>query len=121
MVWYPPTNASENGKSTRLKPQYFLVSALRCKTVIGTMGGKERRGLTEFRSKELLPTQRHPTPALCAVARVECGLLMDEHSMEGTRLEVAARCMAYTNHTLLPEALELMSVDCSDPMLPRFC
>jgi len=47
-------------------------------------------------------------------------LLMDEHGMEWEEAwRIVNRCMAYTNHTLLPEALEKWSVEMFSRLLPR--
>ncbi|MFG0291084.1 MAG: glycogen/starch/alpha-glucan phosphorylase, partial [Rhodopirellula sp. JB044] len=115
MVLYP-NDASENGKELRLKQQYFLVSAS-LQDVIERWVEKHGEDFTEFGLKNCF--QLNDTHPACAVPEL-MRLLMDEHGMTwDDAWEVTTRCMAYTNHTLLPEALERWSVGLFSHLLPR--
>ncbi len=115
MVLYP-NDASENGKELRLRQQYFLASAS-LKDVLRRwkrLHGRNFEALAEKHCFQLNDT--HPSIAVAELMR----LLVDEHRMGW---EVAwvlvSRSMAYTNHTLLPEALEKWPVHMFKTLLPR--
>ncbi len=115
MVLYP-NDASENGKELRLKQQYFLVSAS-LQDVIERWVKQNGEDFTSFGRKNCF--QLNDTHPACAVPEL-MRLLMDEHGMEWEDAwAVTTRCMAYTNHTLLPEALERWSVGLFSRLLPR--
>ncbi|MCM2372464.1 glycogen/starch/alpha-glucan phosphorylase [Aporhodopirellula aestuarii] len=115
MVLYP-NDASENGKELRLKQQYFLVSAS-LQDVIHRWVEKYGEDFSDFGQKNCF--QLNDTHPACAVPEL-MRLLMDEHGMDwDAAWKVTTRCMAYTNHTLLPEALERWSVGLFSRLLPR--
>ena len=115
MVLYP-NDASENGKELRLKQQYFLVSAS-LQDVVERWVEKNGADFTEFGQKNCF--QLNDTHPACAVPEL-MRLLMDEQGLEwDDAWDVVTRCMAYTNHTLLPEALERWSVGLFSRLLPR--
>ncbi|MEO1615278.1 MAG: glycogen/starch/alpha-glucan phosphorylase [Planctomycetota bacterium] len=115
MVLYP-NDASENGKELRLKQQYFLVSAS-LQDVIAEWVEKHGEDFSEFGIKNCF--QLNDTHPACAVPEL-MRLMMDEHEMEwDDAWKVVTQCMAYTNHTLLPEALERWSVSLFGQLLPR--
>ena len=115
MVLYP-NDSSENGKELRLKQQYFLVSAS-LQDVISEWVSVHGEDFTDFGEKNCF--QLNDTHPACAVAEL-MRLLMDEHGMEWVDAwKVTQSCMAYTNHTLLPEALERWSVAMFSRLLPR--
>ncbi len=115
MVLYP-NDSSENGKELRLKQQYFLVSAT-LQDILQKWVSKHGEDFTEFGGKNCF--QLNDTHPACAVPEL-MRLLMDEHSMEWEDAwQIVNRCMAYTNHTLLPEALEKWSVEMFSRLLPR--
>ena len=115
MVLYP-NDASENGKELRLKQQYFLVSAS-LQDVLAKWVDKHGRDLSKFGEKNCF--QLNDTHPACAVPEL-MRILMDDYAMEWEDAwEVTTRCMAYTNHTLLPEALERWSVSLFGRLLPR--
>ncbi|MCC9603083.1 glycogen/starch/alpha-glucan phosphorylase [Stieleria sp. JC731] len=115
MVLYP-NDASENGKELRLKQQYFLVSAS-LQDVIADWVRRHGEDFTDFGKKNCF--QLNDTHPACAVPEL-MRLLMDEHNMEWDEAwEITTECMAYTNHTLLPEALERWSVGLFGNLLPR--
>jgi starch phosphorylase len=115
MVLYP-NDASENGKELRLKQQYFLVSAS-LQDVLAAWVEKHGEDFTDFGEKNCFQlNDTHPASAVPELMR----LLMDEHGLEWEAAwKITTRCMAYTNHTLLPEALERWSVGLFSRLLPR--
>ncbi len=115
MVLYP-NDASENGKVLRLKQQYFLVSAS-LQDVLTNWTKKHGNNFDEFGAKNCF--QLNDTHPACAIPEL-MRLLMDVYgqSWDGA-WEITTRCMAYTNHTLLPEALERWSVALYGRLLPR--
>ncbi|MGB7344212.1 MAG: glycogen/starch/alpha-glucan phosphorylase [Pirellulaceae bacterium] len=115
MVLYP-NDASENGKELRLKQQYFLVSAS-LQDVLESWVKQNGKDFTHFGEKNCF--QLNDTHPACAVPEL-MRLLMDEHQMDwDTAWAITSNCMAYTNHTLLPEALERWSVSLFSRLLPR--
>ncbi|VAW53387.1 Glycogen phosphorylase, partial [hydrothermal vent metagenome] len=115
MVLYP-NDASENGKELRLKQQYFLASA----SLQDVFRMWELSGETDYSQFEKLNVfqmnDTHPTIAVAELMRI----LMDEKRMKWDEAwKITSQTMAYTNHTLLPEALEKWSVDLFDRLLPR--
>jgi len=115
MVLYP-NDASENGKELRLRQQYFLASAS-LQDVLRRWVEKHGEDFTQFAAKNAFQlNDTHPT---CAVAEL-MRLLMDEHHIEWDEAwHITRETMAYTNHTLLPEALERWSVSMFGRLLPR--
>ncbi|MHB1301229.1 MAG: glycogen/starch/alpha-glucan phosphorylase [Burkholderiales bacterium] len=115
MVLYP-NDASENGKELRLRQQYFLASAS-LQDVLQRWTGSHGNDFSEFAEKNCFQlNDTHPT---CAVAEL-MRLLMDEHGLGWDEAwDITSRTMAYTNHTLLPEALEKWPVRMFEKLLPR--
>ena len=115
MVLYP-NDSSENGKELRLKQQYFLVSSS-LQDVIHNWVNKHGDDFSDFGAKNCF--QLNDTHPACAVPEL-MRLLMDEHGKSwDDAWAITTRCMAYTNHTLLPEALERWSVALFSRLLPR--
>ena len=115
MVLYP-NDSSENGKELRLRQQYFLASA----SLKDAFRVSMRHGpfdLQRFAEENLFQmNDTHPTIAVAEMMR----LLLDIHHVEWDAAWAATtRCMAYTNHTLLPEALEKWPVALFERLLPR--
>ena len=115
MVLYP-NDASENGKELRLKQQYFLASAS-LQDVIRRWTADEGDGFSQFAELNVFQlNDTHPTIAVAELMR----LLMDEKNLSWDEAwDITSRTMAYTNHTLLPEALEKWPVDLFQRLLPR--
>jgi starch phosphorylase len=115
MVLYP-NDASENGKVLRLRQQYFLASAS-LQDVVDRWVVVHKGDFKEFAAKNCF--QLNDTHPSCAVPEL-MRILMDE---QGMGWEVAwgitCRTMAYTNHTLLPEALEKWPLPLFGQLLPR--
>lgn len=115
MVLYP-NDASENGKVLRLKQQYLLASAS-LQDVLSIWIGRHGKDFTNFAAQNCFQlNDTHPSIAVAELMR----LLMDIHGMEWSKAWAITRnTMAYTNHTLLPEALERWSVNLFRQLLPR--
>ena len=115
MVLYP-NDSSENGKELRLKQQYFLVSAS-LQDVIAKWVKQHGEDFTDFgKSNCFQLNDTHPATAVPELMR----LLIDEHGLTWDKAwSITTECMAYTNHTLLPEALERWSVSLFSQLLPR--
>ncbi|UCE76403.1 MAG: glycogen/starch/alpha-glucan phosphorylase [Gammaproteobacteria bacterium] len=115
MVLYP-NDASENGKELRLRQQYFLASAS-LKDVLRRwmrLHGGNFDTLADKHCFQLNDT--HPSIAVAELMR----LLVDEHRVDWERAwDTVTRSTAYTNHTLLPEALEKWPVQMFASLLPR--
>ncbi len=115
MVLYP-NDASEQGKELRLRQQYFLASASLQDVLQRWVRahGNDFSGFAAGNGFQLNDT--HPTVAVAELMR----LLMDECGMGWEEAwENTSQTMAYTNHTLLPEALETWSVSLFSELLPR--
>ncbi|HXH72970.1 MAG TPA: glycogen/starch/alpha-glucan phosphorylase [Mariprofundaceae bacterium] len=115
MVLYP-NDASENGKELRLRQQYFLASAS-IKDVIRQWINKYGKDFSRFAELNCFQlNDTHPTVAVAELMRI----LMDEYGLEWDEAwAITSRTMAYTNHTLLPEALERWPVYLFGRLLPR--
>ncbi len=115
MVLYP-NDSSESGKELRLKQQYFLASAS-LQDVMRQWVKQHNTDFSQFAAKNCFQlNDTHPTIAVAELMR----LLMDEQGLEWEDAwAVTSRTMAYTNHTLLPEALEKWSVRLFRRLLPR--
>lgn len=114
MVLYP-NDSSENGKELRLRQQYFLVAASLQDTIRAWLEHHDNfDGFADKHCFQLNDT--HPSLAVAELMRA----LTDEHGMSwDDAWEVTTTTMAYTNHTLLPEALERWSEALLDRLLPR--
>ena len=115
MVLYP-NDASENGKELRLRQQYFLASAS-LQDVIDRWVKVHGPDFSTFAQKNGFQlNDTHPTIAIPELMRI----LMDDFDLAWDQAwQITANTMAYTNHTLLPEALERWSVGLFEQLLPR--
>ncbi|MBE0439523.1 MAG: glycogen/starch/alpha-glucan phosphorylase [Gammaproteobacteria bacterium] len=115
MVLYP-NDASENGKELRLRQQYFLASAS-LQDILDYWVTIHGESFDTFADKNCFQlNDTHPTVAVAELMR----LLMDEHGLGWDKAwSIVTKTMAYTNHTLLPEALERWSVNLFSRLLPR--
>ena len=115
MVLYP-NDSSENGKELRLKQQYFLASAT-LQDVLRMWEINEGSEFSEFSKQNVFQlNDTHPTIAIAELMR----LLIDEKKLGWDEAwKITSETMAYTNHTLLPEALEKWSVSLFEKLLPR--
>ena len=115
MVLYP-NDASENGKELRLRQQYFLASAS-LQDVLSRWMMVKKGNFADFAAKNCF--QLNDTHPSCAVPEL-MRLLVDEHGIGwDDAWAMTSRTMAYTNHTLLPEALEKWPLDLFRRLLPR--
>ncbi|WFE68162.1 glycogen/starch/alpha-glucan phosphorylase [Thiomicrospira sp. R3] len=115
MVLYP-NDTSENGKELRLRQQYFLVSASLQDVLEQWVKyrGRDFSGFAQANVFQLNDT--HPSLAVAELMRI----LLDEHHMTWEDAwAIVTQTMAYTNHTLLPEALEKWSQDLMQRLIPR--
>ncbi|MFT5504644.1 MAG: starch phosphorylase [Gammaproteobacteria bacterium] len=115
MVLYP-NDASENGKELRLRQQYFLASAS-LKDILRQWLNRHGDNFEHFAEKHCFQlNDTHPSIAVAELMR----LLIDEHKLEWDEAwAITTNCMAYTNHTLLPEALERWPVRLFEQLVPR--
>lgn len=115
MVLYP-NDASENGKELRLRQQYFLASAS-LQDVLAQWVHAHGEQFNEFASKHCFQlNDTHPTLAVAELMRI----LLDDYGLEwDAAWQITSQTMAYTNHTLLPEALEKWPVRLMKELLPR--
>ncbi len=115
MVLYP-NDSSENGKELRLRQQYFLASAS-LQDALRQWRAAGNADLSKFAEHNVFQmNDTHPTIAVAELMR----LLLDQEGMEwDAAWAVTSHCMAYTNHTLLPEALERWPVSLFERLLPR--
>ncbi|XP_059626524.1 alpha-glucan phosphorylase, H isozyme [Cornus florida] len=115
-----PGDATENGKLLRLKQQFFLCSASLQDMICTFKERKVGKGSwkwSEFPSKVAVQlNDTHPTLAIPELMR----LLMDDEGLGWDEAwDVTTRTIAYTNHTVLPEALEKWSQAVMWKLLPR--
>jgi starch phosphorylase len=110
-----PNDEPAAGKELRLKQQYFFVScSLQDMLRLHAQYSDNLETFAEKFAVQLNDT--HPALAVVELMR----LLMDERNMEWVPAwEVTRRTFAYTNHTLLPEALETWPVELFGHLLPR--
>jgi starch phosphorylase len=115
MVLYP-NDSSENGKELRLRQQYFLASAS-LQDILDYWVTTHSENFDDFADKNCFQlNDTHPTVAVAELMR----LLMDEHGLSWDKAwDITNKTMAYTNHTLLPEALERWPVSMFGRLLPR--
>jgi len=115
MVLYP-NDSSENGKELRLRQQYFLASAS-IKDVLRQWVTAHGKDFSQFAEKNVFQlNDTHPTVSVAELMRI----LMDEYRLEWDEAwAITSKTMAYTNHTLLPEALEKWPVHLFSRLLPR--
>lgn len=110
-----PSDASEAGKELRLVQQYFFVSCAISDII--------RRFMEKHIDFNLLPEKiaiqlndTHPALAVAELMRV----LLDIHGLPWDKAwDITTRTLAYTNHTLLPEALEKWPVSLFEKVIPR--
>jgi glycogen phosphorylase len=110
-----PNDLTVMGKELRLQQQYFFVSCAIHDIINRYL--KMHDGFGEFPDKVAIQmNDTHPAVAVAELMRV----LVDEQGIEwGEAWEIGRATFGYTNHTLMPEALERWSVDLFGRVLPR--
>ncbi len=114
-VLYPNDNHYA-GKELRLKQQYFFVSASVQRAVdrYKSMNNGDVKNLYKKVTFQLNDT--HPTVAVAELMRI----LMDENGLEWDEAwDVTTKTVAYTNHTIMAEALEKWPIELFSRLLPR--
>jgi starch phosphorylase len=110
-----PSDATPAGQELRLRQEFFFTSA--------SLQDLLRRHLLQFSDIRTLPEKAaiqlndtHPALAVAELMR----LLVDRHNLGWEEAwDITGRTIAYTNHTLLPEALESWPVTLMERLLPR--
>ena len=113
-VLYPSDN-NEKGKQLRLMQEYFLVSA--AMQDILTDYFENNKGLGNLPNKVSIHTN-DTHPALCIPELMR--LLVDKYGYGWDESWAAVqKCVSYTNHTILSEALEVLNMSLIEKMMPR--
>lgn len=115
-VLYPNDNNLQ-GRELRLKQEYFLVSATIHNALTEAFTGEEKINHDTLPEKVFFQlNDTHPALAIPEFIRI----LVDEHKVDFFRAwDIAKQCFGYTNHTVMPEALEKWDVDMLRYLLPR--
>ncbi|MEP9315761.1 glycogen/starch/alpha-glucan phosphorylase [Pseudomonas sp. LABIM340] len=110
-----PADSTEAGQELRLRQEYFFVAASLQDLMQRHLGkGEDVHGLPERVAIQLNDT--HPAIAVAELMR----LLLDERGLDwDDAWELTVATLSYTNHTLLPEALESWPVGLMERLLPR--
>ena len=111
-----PNDTTFEGKVLRVRQQYFFCSASLQAIVDNYVAehGLDLRGFAEYNAIQLNDT--HPVLAIPELMRI----LMDEHGLGWEDAwDVVSRTFAYTNHTVLAEALETWDIHIFDRLFPR--
>ena len=110
-----PNDEPEQGKQLRLEQQYFFVScSLQDMIQIHLRFGRSLHEFAKYWAGQLNDT--HPSIAIAEMMR----LLVDEHGLDQDEAwDITRNTFSYTNHTLLPEALETWPVTLFARILPR--
>jgi len=110
-----PSDEAESGKELRLKQQYFFVAATLHDII--RRYKKQNRSFSDFPSFVAIQlNDTHPSIAIPELMR----LLMDDEGLEwDDAWSICEETFAYTNHTVMPEALETWPVDLIGRLLPR--
>ncbi len=110
-----PDDSTPQGKELRLKQQYFFVSAS-LQDILATHLSEERSLASLPDSIAIQLNDTHPAVAIPELMR----LLVDEHGLSWSESwQITTQVFSYTNHTLLPEALETWPVAMFERLLPR--
>jgi starch phosphorylase len=110
-----PNDQTEEGKALRLKQQYFFVA---CSIADIVRRYKRRQGTFDLLPKRaaIQLNDTHPSIAVAELMRV----LVDQEGLDwDDAWQITLASTGYTNHTLMPEALERWSVPLFERLLPR--
>ena len=111
-----PNDTAEAGKILRLRQQYFFSSAS-IKDIIKKYKARYGSDFSEFAKNNVAQlNDTHPTISILEFLRI----LVDEENIDfSTALGIAKEFFAYTNHTILAEALEKWDIRLIDRLFPR--
>ncbi|MBO4123636.1 glycogen/starch/alpha-glucan phosphorylase [Cupriavidus gilardii] len=110
-----PNDETEQGKELRLEQQYFFVSC----SLQDMLRLLDAHGIPVTRFHEKFAVQLNDTHPAIGIAEL-MRLLVDEHNVAWEEAwEITRQAFAYTNHTLLPEALEMWPLPLFQRTLPR--
>ncbi|WP_295534246.1 glycogen/starch/alpha-glucan phosphorylase [Synechococcus sp. UW140] len=110
-----PNDGTDEGRRLRLKQQHFFVSC----SLQDMLRNLENRGIPATEFPQHWAVQLNDTHPAIAVAEL-MRLLLDERNLEwDVAWDITSRSLAYTNHTLLPEALEKWGLHLFASLLPR--
>ena len=110
-----PNDEEIQGKQLRLEQQFFFVSCS-LQHIVQIQKASDRPLADLYRSFAIQLNDTHPAIAVAELMR----LLVDENRLEwDTAWNVTTKTISYTNHTLLPEALEKWPVSLFGALLPR--
>ena len=114
-VLYPNDNHYA-GKELRLKQQYFFISAS-LQTAVNKYKKTHNGDVTKMYEKVAFQmNDTHPSMAVAELMRI----LMDEENLTWEAAwEITTKCCAYTNHTIMAEALEKWPIELFSRLLPR--
>ncbi|CAF4365520.1 unnamed protein product, partial [Adineta steineri] len=119
-VLYPNDNIAE-GRELRLKQEYFLIAAS-LHDILRRFKGEKRWQTTSIDFKcmpEMVAIQLNDTHPSLAIPELMRLLLDNEHLSWDDAWSITVNCFAYTNHTLMPEAIERWPVQMIEKLLPR--
>ncbi|HUF22242.1 MAG TPA: glycogen/starch/alpha-glucan family phosphorylase, partial [Burkholderiales bacterium] len=110
-----PDDSTEQGRQLRLSQEYFFTSASLQDIVRRFLQDHhDLKSMPEFVSIQMNDT--HPAIAVPELMRI----LVDEHGLQADEsFRITRECLSYTNHTLLPEALERWPLKLFQRILPR--
>lgn len=113
-VLYPNDN-HYSGKELRLKQQYFFISASVQRAILKYK--EHNTDITKLHEKVAFQlNDTHPTVAVAELMRI----LVDEENLEWSEAwEITTKTCAYTNHTIMSEALEKWPIELFSRLLPR--
>jgi starch phosphorylase len=111
-----PNDSNDDGKVLRLRQQYFFSSAS-LKDIICKYKTKYGKDFSKFAECNIIQlNDTHPTISIPELIRI----LVDEEGMEfKAALKIAKKSFAYTNHTILAEALEKWDTKLIEELFPR--
>ena len=110
-----PNDGTDQGRQLRLKQQFFFVSA----SLQDMFRSLEKRNIPLQQFSEHYQIQLNDTHPSIAVAEMMRLLVDDRHIEWEKAWEIVTKSIAYTNHTLLPEALEKWDLRLFKNLLPR--
>ncbi|MGH7617256.1 MAG: glycogen/starch/alpha-glucan phosphorylase [Gemmatimonadaceae bacterium] len=111
-----PDDSTEAGRALRFMQQYFMVSC----SVQDILERFERQNGSDWeRLPEKVAIQMNDTHPALSVAELMRILLDHAHLPWNAAWDITVRALAYTNHTLLPEALEKWPVELFETLIPR--